>query len=60
MERTFAGCVAELEEAVRPLGFKIRDAEYSNKKLPVFGSSGLISEGENELLITIALDKRLD
>ena len=36
MEQTFAGMVAEIERLVKPLGFKIDDAQRTEKSKGIF------------------------
>ena len=50
MEETFAGLVAEVERAVRPLGFRIEEADRRDH-LPLI--TGEIKTDDGELRITI-------
>lgn len=51
MEATFAGLVSEVEKAVQPLGFSIKDADRREKTALIMEEIKDVDDGE--LIITI-------
>ena len=58
MEETFAGLVAEVERVIRPLGFRIENAERGEKSVLISGNSR-VTRDDGELSITIIRKGRL-